>query len=157
MLLPRGCRWCCPQKPWRSGRRLRGLRPISALLVVGGPTHALGLSSPATRADAASKTGQPIESSGQGLREWLDRIEPERTSELAAAAFDTRIAKPRIPGSADRVAARRLRRSGLAVLEVKSFYVASTTGPLVAGERDRARAWGSGLAAGVLGTTSVRG
>jgi hypothetical protein len=133
-------------------------RPVAdvSLLVVGGPTHAFGLSRPATRADAASKTGLPIESSGPGLREWLEGIGREDTSGMAAAAFDTRISYPRVPGSAAKAAARRLRRSGITVLEVKSFYVVGTTGPLVAGERERARAWGSGLAATVDGTDSVR-
>ena len=66
----------------------------------------------------------------------------------APAAFDTRIDKPRLPGSAARAAERRLRRLGFRIAaRPASFYVAGTPGPLVAGEPERARQWGEELGA----------
>jgi hypothetical protein len=63
------------------------------------------------------------------------------------AAFDTRVSKPRLPGSAAAAAEKRLRRLGFRVAaRSRSFYVDGTTGPLVAGEPDRARHWGEELA-----------
>ncbi|HVM19426.1 MAG TPA: flavodoxin domain-containing protein, partial [Egibacteraceae bacterium] len=41
------------------------------LLVVGGPTHAFGLSRPSTRHDAAQRKGGSVVSDRIGLREWL--------------------------------------------------------------------------------------
>jgi hypothetical protein len=46
-----------------------------ALLVVGGPTHAFGLSRPQTRLDAARQATQRLVSRGLGLREWLTSLE----------------------------------------------------------------------------------
>lgn len=70
------------------------------LLVVGAPTHALGLSRASTRAQAAAQAGGAVVSAGIGLREWLGGLAASRG--IAAAAFDTRLAKPKwldaIPG-----------------------------------------------------------
>lgn len=113
-----------------------------AVLVVGGPTHALGLTRPSTRADAAKAAEAPLVSNGIGLREWLEELDTGGTA-LAVATFDTRADKPRIPGSAAKGAARRLRRRRLRMaLPPESFFVRGTTGPLVAGEVERARQWG---------------
>jgi hypothetical protein len=114
------------------------------LLVVGGPTHAFGLSRPSTRADAVRQLGdrRPV-SAGRGLREWLDELPPG--PEVHAAAFDTHIDKP-FPGSASHAARRRLRAKGYDVQDAESFHVTDTKGPLAAGEEDRARRWGAGLA-----------
>jgi hypothetical protein len=114
------------------------------LLVVGGPTHAFGLSRQSTRTDAAKQLGdrRPV-SHGRGLREWLEQLLPG--AGLAAAAFDTHIDK-HFPGSASKAAARRLRSRGYDVRMVESFHVSGTPGPLVDGETDRARAWGAQLA-----------
>ncbi|HEU5111379.1 MAG TPA: flavodoxin, partial [Micromonosporaceae bacterium] len=81
------------------------------LLVVGGPTHAFGMSRPGTRRSAADQADQPLVSTGSGVREWLAAL-PRGRAGLAAAAFDTRINKPRLPGSAARAVRRRLRRLG---------------------------------------------
>ncbi|MEU8105158.1 flavodoxin family protein [Nonomuraea muscovyensis] len=118
-----------------------------ALLVVGGPTHAFGMSRASTRQSAARQADGPLVSQGRGLREWLADL---RTSSplLGSAAFDTRVYKPRLPGSAARAVARRLRAAGVRmVVPAQSFYVTGTPGPLVGGEADRARRWGEGLAA----------
>jgi hypothetical protein len=72
------------------------------------------------------------------------------------ATFDTRIAKPRLPGSAAAAAEKRLRRLGFrSVVAPKSFYVEGTTGPLVDGEPERARRWGVALGA-ALGAAEQR-
>lgn len=119
------------------------------LLVVGGPTHAFGLSRPATRSDAADRTGRGVVSAVIGLREWLDGLRSS-SSRTAAATFDTRVDKPRMPGSAARAAHKRLRRLGFRVVApAQSFYVTDMTGPLVAGEQDRARQWAERLGTGL--------
>ena len=84
-----------------------------ALVVVGAPTHASGCRGRA-REDAGTKRDQPLVSQGDGLREWLATARPGRPG-TPAAAFDTRSAHPRLPGSAARAAARRLRRRGFAL------------------------------------------
>ncbi|WP_084965796.1 flavodoxin family protein [Thermoactinospora rubra] len=117
------------------------------LLVVGGPTHAFGMSRPSTRASAAQQMDGPLVSRGVGVREWLAALHTP-SARLASAAFDTRIWKPRLPGSAAKAARRALRRLGVrAVAPPESFYVADTQGPLVDGEVERARRWGEQLAA----------
>jgi hypothetical protein len=66
---------------------------------------------------------------------------------VAVAAFDTRISRPRLPGSAAAAAEKRLRRLGFRVLaRFQSFFVEGTTGPLARGELERARRWGEELA-----------
>jgi hypothetical protein len=118
-----------------------------SLVVVGGPTHAFGLTRARTRQDAAAQTDEPLVSPAGGIREWLASAErPERR--IGAAAFDTRIDKPRVPGSAARGAEKRLRRLGFRlVAEPESFYVSETKGPLVPGEVQRARRWAQQVAA----------
>lgn len=115
------------------------------LLVVGAPTHAFSLSRPSTRQDAVTKSGETLISSGIGLREWLAGLD-RGDRRLPAAAFDTKVAKPRLPGSAARAAARRLRRLGMGlVAPPATFRVDGMTGPLLEGEVDRARRWGADL------------
>jgi hypothetical protein len=75
-----------------------------------------------------------------GVREWLDRA--PRLDGTAAAAFDTKIDKP-VPGSAAHRVHRRLRRlGGRMLVSAETFRVTDTAGPLVDGERERARRWG---------------
>ena len=119
------------------------------LLVVGGPTHAFGLTRPGTRQSAAQQAEDGLVSTGRGLREWLGML-PKGTPDVAVATFDTRISRPRLPGSAAAAAEKRLRRLGFRVLaRSQSFFVEGTTGPLVRGERERARRWGEELAVGL--------
>jgi hypothetical protein len=121
------------------------------LLVVGGPTHAFGLSRPSTREDAARKSGHPTESRAVGLREWLDAL-PQPLGLPWFAAFDTKVNHPHLPGSAAHKAAKRLVRLGLRrAADPETFWVLGTEGPLAAGELDRARVWGRQLAATVPG------
>ena len=116
------------------------------LLVLGGPTHAFGMSRPNTRADAARQSGpRPLVSHGIGIREWLERL-PRPAMTVRAATFDTRVRPPRLPGSAAHAADRRLRSHGLLMVAApESFWVTGTRGPLRDGEVERARSWGAGL------------
>ncbi|GGU16665.1 flavodoxin family protein [Lentzea flava] len=117
------------------------------LLVVGGPTHAFGLSRPSTRADAGKQGADAKRASGTGLREWVDQVSAG-AARPAVAAFDTKVRRPRLPGSAARAALHRLRRAGFpARTSAQNFYVGGTPGPLVEGELDRARQWGARCAA----------
>jgi hypothetical protein len=72
------------------------------------------------------------------FREWLEALERLR-SEISAATLDTRIDKPRLPGSAARGAHKRcLRRLGFRlVAPAESSRVSGTKGPLVADEVER--------------------
>ena len=120
------------------------------LLVVGGPVHAFSLSRPATRADAlrqAEKEHKALVSTGEGMREWLGRLEDNGRG-TAAAAFDTVVRVGRFTlGSAARAETRALRARGFREIAApEHFQVEDTTGPLKAGERDRATAWAQELA-----------
>ena len=126
--------------------------PDVELLVVGGPTHAFGMSRPGTRQNAAQQAGHDLVSKGIGLREWLAIVQGGSKG-VAAAAFDTRINKPRVPGSAARAEQKRLSRLGFHIVApAESFWVTGTPGPLLAGESERARRWGEKLES-ILTTT----
>lgn len=116
------------------------------LLVVGGPTHAFGMSRPNTRQQAA-EAGPLVTSARTGIREWLDRVEPGAAT-TPATAFDTKVSKPRLPGSAARAAGKRLRRRGFFVITpAETFHVTATAGPLLDGEAQRAEEWGKSVGA----------
>lgn len=124
------------------------------LLVVGGPTHALGMSRPATRLDAARQASTVV-SHERGIREWLKGL-PVRTSAAQATAFDTRVTS-RVTGSAARAASRRLDRLDYSLVAgPEGFRVTGVTGPLVDGELDRARAWGKALGTAVAARQASR-
>jgi hypothetical protein len=115
------------------------------LLVVGGPTHAFGMTRLNTRRSATEESGGRVQADAVGLREWLTAL---RVGPIAGASFDTRMDKPWLPGSAAAGAARRLRKQGLRMLAPpETFRVVGTRGPLRDSELDRATAWGTTLAA----------
>ncbi len=126
------------------------LPPDVGLLVVGGPTHVHGMSTPRTRANAAERSGGELVSKGPGMREWLAEI--HAGSGVKAAAFDTRSNGPALlTGSAAKGAAKLLRRAGVGQCEQpRSFVLDGVTDQLThripAQELDAARAWGVGLA-----------
>lgn len=125
-----------------------------SLLVVGGPTHAFGMSRPATRIDAA-RQALTIISLERGIREWLKGL-PARTSATQATAFDTRVTS-RVTGSAARVASRRLGRLDYPLVAApEGFRVTGVRGPLIDGELDRARVWGMALGAAVAARQASR-
>jgi hypothetical protein len=109
------------------------------LVVVGAPTHAFGLSRLNTRQSAVAQ-GAGAEPA-IGVREWLTTLTAASAS-TGAATFDTRIDRPRMPGSAARAAHRRLTRSGFhMVADPMSFWVTGTAGPIRPGELERAHRW----------------
>ena len=119
------------------------------LLVVGGPTHIMGMSRPKTREAARLATAQDpalrLEpgATGPGLREWLATLDG---AGRAAAAFDTRLRMPGWIGHASPRIARQLRRTGHRFLRPPvSFFVSKQT-VLLDGELQRAEEWGSHLA-----------
>lgn len=130
------------------------------LLVVGGPTHAHGMTTPKSRADAAERASERLVSRGQGMREWLTAIRPG-SGPVVVAAFDTRIKGPELLwGSAAKGAAKSLATAGFRGAQARSFIVDGPTGPLfdrlVAGELDRAREWGGSLASGLAAPAPAR-
>jgi flavodoxin len=98
------------------------------LLVVGGPTYAHG-----------------VEAS---MKAFLDRVPASSLMDVAAAAFDTRLNWPKfLSGAASAGIAERLQDKGARIMaEPQSFLVEDRDGPLVAGEEERAAAWGRHLA-----------
>src|SRR5688572_18682952 len=115
------------------------------LLVVGGPTHACGMTREVTRRDArqqAKARGIEPVSAGVGVREWMAAL-PERSAG-SIATFDTIVRTRWFPtGSAAKSATSTLRRHGyVQVAEPEHFYVTDVAGPLEEGECERARRWG---------------
>lgn len=129
--------------------------PEDVLLVVGGPTHAHGMSNPDTRRSAAKRAADSLVPFRTGIREWLEHL-PPAAGGRPAAAFDTRIKGPAfLWGSAAQGAEKELRRLGFeGVVDPGSFLVKGPLGPvvdvLVPGELERARAWGERLGAAVV-------
>jgi hypothetical protein len=125
------------------------------LVVVGGPTHAFGMSRRRTREDAGRRGARAVTGTATGLRDWLALL-PEAAEGSRGAAFDTRVHLP-LPGSAATKAERRLRRVGVRVVTpAATFWVGGTPGPLLEGELARAAQWGAQVAAAALGATSSR-
>lgn len=119
------------------------------LVLVGGPTHAFSMSGPSTRQTAVARHGAP-NSPGRGIREWLAMLEhaPRGTR---AATFDTRVDRPRLPGSAARAAKQELRSLGFdIVVKQETFRVHDYEGPLIDGELERAGQWAKELGRAVL-------
>jgi hypothetical protein len=111
------------------------------LLLVGGPTHNLRLSSQASRTQAGVRgaTG----GDGRGLADWIGRVQPR--PDLPVVAFDTTTGG-RFVGSAAKAAVKLLRGRGFRKAEQgQTFIVDGTAGPLRDGEEERAQAWGAGF------------
>lgn len=114
------------------------------LVVVGGPTHAFSMTRASTRADAVKTRSAPHEPS-RGIREWLNALE-RTTAPVPAFTFDTRVDKPRLPGSAAKAALHELRSLGFETsAKPQTFHVHGYEGPLVDGELDRAAQWAGTL------------
>ncbi len=120
------------------------------VVVVGGPTHAHGMSHVATRkgaADAAAKPDSEFvlepDAENEGLREWFDRLGEVPSN---AAAFDTRFDMPAaITGRASKGIAKNLRRHGARLIcEPESFFVKKDN-HLEPNEKARGREWGAQL------------
>jgi hypothetical protein len=136
------------------------LPPEVDLVVVGGPTHAHGMTRPASRASAAGQVEAPLVSKGEGIREWIAALTIGHS--VDGAAFDTRVNGPAIlTGSASTGALKALRSRGIRADTHASFVLEGATGSkfnrIADTELERARAWGRSLAAllPVVGGTSV--
>lgn len=146
-----GLRWTIPTDVVQAGDagslELGGVD----LLVVGGPTHAWGISSKRTRdgaaQDAIKHPDHVLDSgaTGPGIREWLEQVKSHEG--CRGVSFDTRFNKPQaLTGSATRSIQRRLRRAGFASFDKpNSFTVTGMGGPLEPGEIERASQWGEAM------------
>lgn len=124
------------------------------LVVVGGPTHAHGMSRPATRKaaveaaknKAARLTVEPG-ALGPGLRDWFTTL---GRYQVKAAAFDTRLHGPAtLTGRASSGVSRLLREHGFDVIAPPESFLVTKQDRLEPGEVTRARHWGAALAARV--------
>lgn len=114
------------------------------LVVAGGPTHAFSMTRSSTRQNAVAQQGAP-RAPERGIREWLVDLTPPGKA-IPATTFDTRVDKPRMPGSAAKAARKELRELGFEIaVKQESFRVHGYEGPLIDGERDRAERWGRDL------------
>jgi hypothetical protein len=124
------------------------VEPGLDLLVVGSPNHAWSMPRASTRQDAATKTDEPLVSSGIGVREWL--ASASLPAGTRTAAYDTRGSHPKAVVAMDHASAqieKGLRAlGGTALAKAEHFRVADMKGPLEPGELDRAQAWGRALA-----------
>lgn len=110
------------------------------LVVLGAPTHGFALPRGLSRRAAGV---DPV----PGMRELLASFEGFAEPVPAAAAFDVRSAPGTWPTAVASQLARRLQHFGVVnLLDARSFHVVRQAGPLVAGDRQRASAWGRQLA-----------
>jgi hypothetical protein len=131
------------------------------LVVVGGPTHAHGMSHANTRKAAMDQSrkagGQPAldaDAEGPGLRDWFGSLARMSAS---AAAFDTRLAGPAaFTGRASKGIARLLGRHGLTLIAEPESFLVTSDNTLRPGEEGRAQEWGKALAAQMPTATEVR-
>ena len=122
------------------------------LVVVGGPTHAHGMTRAATRkaaVEAADKPASPLElepeALGPGLRDWFGTL---GHYPVKAAAFDTRIHGPAaLTGRASKGVARLLRAHGFDMAAEPESFLVTKQDRLEPQETTRAREWGARLAA----------
>ncbi|MBW9120815.1 flavodoxin family protein [Microbacterium trichothecenolyticum] len=120
------------------------------MLIVGGPTHAHGLSRPESRAEAIVWADNEQKNlhlddgwSERGIREWLAHTpSPARRF----AAFDSRVDMPRIfTGSAAAAIDRRLTKAGGERFAGPMSFLVDRGSRLVDGEVERAHEWGGEL------------
>ena len=115
------------------------------LLVIGAPTHDLGLSTAESRQAASARLGriEPM----IGVREWMGLVTVPTIPPLVAI-FDTRTGYPWLAGSAAAQASACLSSMGFPVIPAReTFRVQGITGPLNVGEDDRAERWTTVVAA----------
>jgi hypothetical protein len=143
-----------------AGEAIADLVAWADLVVAGGPTHAHGMSRSRSRQDGLARAAKPDSTlvldpaaTGAGLREWLDAL--AKAGGTPAAAFDTRVAGPALlTGRASSAIASGLRKRGFRLVTDAESFLVDTHTELVAGELERATAWGMRIAALVLDTGS---
>lgn len=117
-------------------------RRLSAdLVLVGAPTHNMGLPTTASRGQANQKGG---DAPTTGVREWLDDVE---ALDGRVVTFSTTTGGF-MAGSAGKAIVKALRRRRISAEHGADFTVRGTPGPMADGELERARVWGRTLAAG---------
>lgn len=109
------------------------------LLLIGSPTHSMGLPKAATRQQARTKGGHP---GSTGIAEWLTTV--PRLDGQRIAAFAT-VTGGMFSGSAAKAIEKHLRKVAVTVTAREDFTVRGTEGPLADGELERASAWGASL------------
>ena len=122
------------------------------LVVVGGPTHAHGMTRTMTRQGAAKMAEQTDsgvrlepDALAEGLREWLDGLGKSKVYGKAAA-FDTRMPGPAaLTGRASKGISRALRHHGYELVAEPESFIVTKENTLEPGEEDRARLWGTRL------------
>jgi len=125
------------------------------LVVVGGPTHAHGMTSSASRKSAQEVTQKPDspleldpDAAGPGLRDWLRDL--GQVAGTPAVAFDTRVDAPAIvTGRASRGIAKRLRQHGFRMVAEPESFLVTKDNQLVEGEAGRAVEWASSVLSSV--------
>jgi hypothetical protein len=125
------------------------------LVVVGGPTHAHGMSRAATRkaaVEAADKPASPLKIEPDalipGLRDWFGSLGHYSAK---AAAFDTRIHGPAmLTGRASKGVTRLLGAHGFDVVAEPESFLVTEQDRLEPQEIARAREWGTRLAASIV-------
>jgi hypothetical protein len=133
-------------------RATRELVDAADLLVVGGPTHAHGLSTGTSRRSAlqaARQQGTALtvdpDADGPGLRGWLAGLGAARG---LAVAFDTRMAgSPLLTGQASRGIARHLKRHGYRMVAAPESFLVTRRNALLPGESEHAASWGAMIGA----------
>ena len=119
------------------------------LLVVGAPTHNLGLSTEESRRTASAQIGQPTPRIG--VREWAGRVAQPSVPPFVAL-FATRTGHPWMAGSAAAQASVLFARNGFPVMAAReTFWVNGISGPLEPGEDERARRWTNAVVARLEG------
>ena len=120
------------------------------VVVVGGPTHAHGMSRPGTRQSAISSGRVKADhlqvepdAGGMGLRAWLDTL---GFCSGQAAAFDTRLqGYALLTGSASKGIAAMLRQHGFQLVVEPISFLVDRHDHLLPGEEERAERWGATL------------
>ncbi len=120
------------------------------LLVVGGPTHAHGMSWARTRriAIADLRTRFELPDGAEGLREWMHGL--PRGLGRRAVAFDTRYDRSvAVSGSAALGIAHRLEGHGYVLVTPPQSFFVTDEHRLVPGQIERAEGWAADLAISV--------
>ena len=114
-------------------RRLR-----ADLVLVGAPTHNMGMPTSASRDQATRKGGA---AAATGVREWIEGVEAldgrVDTFSTTTGGF--------LAGSAGKAVVKALKRRRISAEHGADFTVNGTPGPVADGELERARDWGRTL------------
>ncbi|MGC4175141.1 flavodoxin family protein [Demequina sp.] len=114
-------------------------RIAADLVLVGAPTHNLGLPSPSTRKKATQLGGTAPE---RGVREWIADVQ---SIDAPVVTFTT--VTGRFTGSAASATVRELKRRGIKAQRGPDFRVEAVVGPIEDGQSQRVLDWVAELVA----------